>query len=173
MSTSENTLYIAFKTRLTEELNIQKLGLDEYLVQTGVVALAFAVDDGDIQFETAPFSEDLLSAAAGCGKESGENWLVMGHNIDFHRKVWLKKMGWPEPWNFGCTLKAARKQWPDLKSHSLKSLVNHLGLPPRIEINEALPHSIDELRTAAVRDISLVRAVAEIIQHGQPKSGLV
>ena len=57
--------------------------------------------------------------------------LVIAHNATFdigHLRVTLDHFGlpWPE-FDYVCTCQLARRVWPDLPSHGLKSLTSHIG----------------------------------------------
>lgn len=167
-----NTLYVCFKTKVTEELNFKKLGRDKYIEQTTPTAMAFAVNGDEPVCELFPFGEEIHEAARACAAGGPEDWFVVGHYVDFHAAIW-RKMGWPEPWKWGCTMTAAKRKLTSIKSHALDSLVDHLALPQRLKIDEMGimgGYTEAELRAAAIRDVCLCRAVFETILNGQPQS---
>ncbi len=161
-------LYIVFKTKVTPELTLQKMKMDAYIAATVPTAFAFAVDDGEPMCALYPFEEAIVQAAQAIG--SGEvDWLVAGHNIAFHQAVW-RKLGWPEPAQWGCSMAAYKNAFPKAPA-SLAKVAETLSLPPRIKVDE-MTCTPEELRPAAIRDVCLVRAIAQRI-GGQPESAIV
>lgn len=57
--------------------------------------------------------------------------LVIAHNAAFdieHLRQTLNHFGLPRPeFDYVCTCQLARRVWPDLPSHSLKALTDHIG----------------------------------------------
>ena len=57
--------------------------------------------------------------------------LVIAHNAPFdieHLRVTLNHFGLPQPeFDYVCTCQLARSVWPELPSHSLKTLTSHIG----------------------------------------------
>ncbi len=66
---------------------------------------------------------------------------LVAHNASFDQKFFeaeLAELGKKRPLNFGCTLKVARRIYPDLPNYKLETLVRHHNIPVEGQFHRAL-----------------------------------
>lgn len=125
------------------DIGLDKMTLKEYVQEAELLALSYAIGDGDI---IAIAGSDVQVAWSALQAElTHSDRVVVAHPAAFTVRVLRHRLGLNQPAMVWCTEEGARAAWPDLLGgYSLSSLVRTLGLPV-IQRDDLIAHPSTEV----------------------------
>jgi len=160
-------LVVDFETYFDRDYSLKKLTVPEYVhdARFHVHGMAIRWPDGRSEFRT-----DVEKALSEISERFGPNWqqvVTVAFNAQFDGYILSRVYGirpafWIDP------MAMARQVLPGLRSYSLASLAEEIGLPPKgKELEEVIgvrspdPQQMAALRRYAINDVEITHALLE------------
>jgi len=170
------TLYLDFETPISATASLSRMTLHQYLTwvrsQGGILGLAWAVDEDEVQWQDGMPPAPLMAELAGFASDPTN--VIVAHNAAFDSRVITDLLGIEIRAAVRCSLELAYAAWPnqpgalrhgtqaddrDPHGYSLASLAQTLALGMlKLDCNLLTPN-MPQLAAYCIRDVELCRAI--------------
>lgn len=159
-------VYIDFETWMSRHVKLSKMTLRQYLAATRLLSVAWACDDGPVQYLAADADGTLpvefvghLTAAA-----LDPDVTFVAHNAAFDIRVARLMLGIPQPQHVHCTLELAHAAFPNQPGgYKLKKLAETLSLSaPKLDLDLSKKYTPAQLAAYCSRDTQLCREIHQL-----------